>query len=159
MRDKPTQKATTPACPLLLKERKLLMSKNAKKLIRQAIKLIGEEDGASPVGCYRDVVTEVLHLANKRFRTGAYSGIDMLRHWICSMGFEAFQEELEIIEMGKVNAIPDSELPLHTITEFQFLVCRTQFEERLKTGDKYYGKKVPALHSLRKKNRKGNKTP
>ena len=44
------------------------MSTKTKQLIRQAIKIIKEEDGASAVGCYRDVVTEVLHLANKKFR-------------------------------------------------------------------------------------------
>ena len=143
------------------------MSNNAQKLIRQAIKLIEKEDGASPMGCYRDVVTEVLHLANKRFsgkkKGGPFSpsGLDMLNKWICQMGFEAFQEELEIIEMGKVNAIPDSELPLHAITEFQFPVCRTQFEERLKTGKGCYEEKD--MYNMREEDHsgirdKGNKT-
>jgi hypothetical protein len=134
------------------------MSTKAVRLIKQAIKLIEEEDGASKIGCYRDVVTEVLHLANKKFRTGPYSNPDMLYHWICSSGFEAFTEELEIIEIGKVDAIPDEDLPLHTIDEFKYLASKARFEERLKKGNKHE-KETPPLHNLRKKNRKGNKIP
>jgi hypothetical protein len=111
------------------------MSAKAKKLIKQAIKIIKEEDGTSAVGCYRDVVIEVLHLANKKFRTDPYSGPYMLRHWICSMGFEAFEEELEIVETEKVNAIPDEDLPLHHITEFEYPASKLRFEERLKGED------------------------
>jgi hypothetical protein len=84
------------------------MSAKAKRLIKQAIKIIEEEDGASAVGCYRDVVIEVLHLANKKFRTGPYSGPDMLKHWICTSGFDVFEEELELIEAIKIDAIPNN---------------------------------------------------
>lgn len=108
------------------------MSKTAKKLIRQAVKAIDVEDGASVLGCYRDVITEVLHLAYKKL--GNRYSPAMLDHWICSMGYDAFKEELEIIEMGKVKAIPNKNLPLHSVDEFQFDTCKTYFEERLKTG-------------------------
>lgn len=133
------------------------MSAKAKRLIKQAIKLIDEEDGASKVGCYRDVVTEVLHLANKKFRIGPYSGPEMLKHWICTSGFEVFEEELEIIETGKVNAIPDEDLPLHNIKEFEYPASKLRFEQRLKGED--HGKETSSVFNMRKKNRKGNKVP
>ena len=131
------------------------MSAKAKRLIKQAIKIIKEEDGASEIGGYRDAVTEILHLANKKFRTGPYSGPSMLYHWICT---EAFEEELEIIEAGKVDAIPDEQLPLHSIDEFTYPASKARFEERLKKGNKH-GNKTSPLHNLRKKNRPGNKVP
>jgi hypothetical protein len=141
------------------------MSAKAKMLLKQAIQLIEEEDGTSEIGCYRDVVTEVLHLANKKFCAGGpysgpdmlkhwaggpYSGPDMLKHWICSMGFDVFEEELEIIEAGKVEAIPDEQLPLHNINEFIYPASKARFEERLKGED--HGKETSPLHNLRKKN-------
>ncbi len=133
------------------------MSTRAKALIRRAIKIIKEEDGASDIGCYRDIITEVLHLANKKFSTGPYSGPDMLHHQLCQLGFETFEEELEIIEANKVNAIPDTDLPLHTLNEFKYDASKIRFEERLKEGK--HGKEAAPLHNLRKKNRKGNKIP
>ena len=145
------------------------MSAKAKRLIKQAIKIIKEEDGASEIGGYRDVVTEVLHLANNRFRTGPYAGPNMLYHWICTSGFEVFEEELEIIEAGKVDAIPDEQLPLHSIDEFEYRANKTRFEERLKEGNKHEKRRPEravqkmaiqrraAVYRLRKKNRPGNK--
>jgi hypothetical protein len=133
------------------------MSDKARKLIRQAIKSHLVDDGASDIGAYRDVVTEVLHIAYKEVRSkttkAAKSTLDYLNTWICSMGFEAFQEELENAEIKKVDRIPDKKLPLHTVNEFQFDVSKTQFMERLKTGEKYYGKKVP-MPDLRTKTRR-----
>jgi hypothetical protein len=129
-----------------------------------------EEDGASEIGGYRDVVTEVLHLANKKFNTGQYSGPNMLYHWICTSGFEAFEEELEIIEAGKVDAIPDDQLPLHSIHEFEYRANKTRFEERLKEGNKHEKRRPEravqkmaiqrraAVYRLREY-REGNKVP
>lgn len=147
------------------------MSAKAKRLIKQAIKIIEEEDGASAVGCYRDVVIEVLHLANKKFRTGPYSGPSMLYHWICTSGFDAFEEELEIIEAGRVDAIPDDQLPLHNIDEFKYPASKARFEERLKKGSSHEKRRREnstqkkaiqrraSVYHLRKKNWKGNKVP
>jgi hypothetical protein len=107
------------------------MSDKARKLIAKAIKIHCEEDDASDIGAYRDVVTEVLHLAYEKFKTGPYSGVD-LRHWICSSGYDAFLEELALIELDRLNKIPDKNLPLHTVEEFEFDSTKEMFEERLK---------------------------
>jgi hypothetical protein len=125
------------------------MSDKARKLIKQAIQSHLDDDGASDIGAYRDVVTEVLHFAYKELRKKttktAEPTLDYLNTWICSMGFEAFQEEIELAEIEKVNKIPDKKLPLHTVDEFQLDSAKTQFVERLKTGSKYYGEKVPGV--------------
>lgn len=108
------------------------MSAKAKQLIKQAIQTIKDEDGASDIGCYRDVVTEVLHLARKKFKKGPYSNKDYLLQEICSSGFLAFDEELELLELQKLNRIPKKNLPLHTIDEFTFESIQKEFEKRLK---------------------------
>jgi hypothetical protein len=108
------------------------MSDKARKLIKQAIQSHLDDDGASDIGAYRDVVTEVLHFANKKFKTGPYSGLDMLRHWICGEGFSGFEEELEEEEANRLNKIPDKKLPLHTVDEFKFESVQQLFVERLK---------------------------
>jgi hypothetical protein len=108
------------------------MSDKARKLIKQAIQSHLDDDGASDIGAYRDVVTEVLHFAHKKFKTGPYSGMDMLRHWICSGGFDGFEEELEEAELRKLNKIPDKKLPLHTREEFECESVQKAFEFRLK---------------------------
>lgn len=128
------------------------MSQKAKQLLRQAVRLYLVEDGATDLGSYRDAVTDLLHLARKKL--GKTQSIDMLYHWICSMGYESFQEELENAEIAKVNKIPDSDLPLHKIDEFEFDAAKTQFEERLKSGKGYYGKE--RMRSLRQKCKETN---
>jgi hypothetical protein len=133
------------------------MSLKAKRLLKQAVKAFLEEDGASDIGTYRDCVTDILHLAYKEARAKikkpAKDTLDYLNHFICAMGFEAFQEELENAEIEKVNKIPDSKLPLHSMDEFSFDVAKTQFEERLKTGVIYNGKEVK-MHCLRERTRR-----
>jgi hypothetical protein len=127
------------------------MSLKAKRLLKQAVKAFLEEDGASDIGAYRDCVTDILHLAYKEARAKitkpAKATLDYLNNFICAMGFEAFQEELENAEVNKVDKIPDKKLPLHTADEFQFPVAKNQFEERLKTGKKIH------KYSLRKATR------
>lgn len=115
------------------------MSDKARKLIKQAIQSHLDDDGASDIGAYRDVVTEVLHLAHKKFKTGntyisgrPYSNRDTLKLWVCGEGFSGFEEELEEEEARKLSKIPDKKLPLHTVEEFQFESVQLMFVERLK---------------------------
>ncbi len=107
------------------------MSDKARKLIAQAIKLHLDEDGASEIGAYRDVVTEVLHFAKKKFTEHSSEG---LFHDICDEGYDAFMEELELGELDKLKKIKDKDLPLHKMEEFEFDSIKKMFEERIKGG-------------------------
>jgi hypothetical protein len=126
------------------------MNEIALRHLRQAVKAYLKKDGASTIGAYRDCVTDILHLAYKETNP---KDLDTFQSMISSSGFEVFYEELETAEVDKVNKIPDKKLPLHSVNEFEFDVAKTQFIERLKTGSKYYGKKVPTLHNLRARHR------
>jgi hypothetical protein len=105
------------------------MSDNARKLIKQAIKLHLTEDGASDMGAYRDAITEVMHFARKKFKD---KSLDELQERIINEGFQGFLEELELIEQQKLHRIPDKNLPLHSMDEFEFLTTQNLFIERLK---------------------------
>jgi hypothetical protein len=106
------------------------MSDKARKLIKQAIKLHLTEDGASDMGAYRDVITEVLHLAKKKFKDE--TTLESLKYRITDEGFESFVEEQENNELAKVDRIPDKNLPLHSVDEFEFELSKERFIERLK---------------------------
>jgi hypothetical protein len=114
------------------------MSDKARKSIEQAIRSHLDDDGASERGAYRDVlpllavVTEVLHLAKKKFPNLSN---EELFHITCDEGYDIFMEELELRELDKLNNIPDRELPLHSINEFEFESVKKAFEKRLKGDD------------------------
>jgi hypothetical protein len=76
------------------------------------------------------------------------------------MGLEGFQKELEEAEIHKVNKIKDKDLPLHSVDEFEFPVAKTQFTERLKTGEPLIdisSLKSEEVKQLLEKRLKGNK--
>jgi hypothetical protein len=108
------------------------MSDKARKSIEQAIRSHLDDDGASERGAYRDVITEILHLAKKKFPNLSNEG---LFHITCDEGYDVFMEELELMELDKLNKIPDRKLPLHSINEFEFESVKKAFEKRLKGDD------------------------
>ena len=46
-----------------------------------------------------------------------------------------FHITCELMELDKLNKIPDRELPLHSINEFEFESVKKAFEKRLKGDD------------------------
>ena len=114
------------------------MSKIAIKHIKLAVRAF-LEDGASEQGSYRDVITEVLHLAHKRFTK---LDLALLRHWICTLGWDNFEEELQQAELDNVKKIPDSALPLHLdlMGTLQFDDSKKLLETRLKNMRKHVSK-------------------
>jgi len=79
------------------------MSAKAVSLIKQAVKIYLEEDGASKFGSYRDAVTDLLHLADMDltlqkeqkddyFRKHYRQSVDGLKE-ILDDGLEQFQSE------------------------------------------------------------------
>lgn len=75
------------------------MSDKARRLIKQAIQSHLNDDGASETGAYRDVVTEVLKFAKKKFPNLSNEG---LLHSICDEGYDGFMEEIELEELKKL---------------------------------------------------------
>lgn len=110
------------------------MSKKAKALIREAVKLYRDEDGASEFGSYRDVVTDVLHLFRADVdATGACpqspSGPDI--RYVLDEGFVMYLDERRTAERKHLDEIPDKELPLHLDDVWEFDENRVAFHEKL----------------------------
>jgi len=119
------------------------MSEKARDLIRQAVEEYQSGDGASRLGSYRDVVTDLLHLAaadkelkdrpddDKRGDLGNWV-LENLRY-IAEEAYDLFMEERENAELEKVNNIPLKELPLHIVrNKWEFDTSLIRIEERLK---------------------------
>jgi hypothetical protein len=99
----------------------------ASKHIKEAIRLHLEEEGTLDHEAIRSVITEVLHIARKRFNTCT---LDDLHKIISEGAFKNFLEEQE--ELRKIDRIPDKDLPLHSVDGFKFEISKDRFIERLK---------------------------
>jgi len=114
------------------------MSARAYALIQEAIQILREEDGASELGSYRDVVTDVLHQAyedpeiNKGEKTPGVR--HLLKDMILTEAMSMFEEEIEDKELKKIALIPRDELPLHTNREWETEEGTNYFRKRLE-GD------------------------
>jgi len=115
------------------------MSDTACKLIKEAVKAHIKEDGASNLGAYRDVITEVLHLAykdrkvtngKKDFNTRA-----MMKDMILIEGDSMFEEEVTNNEIEKICDIPKENLPTYINHEWETESGLQLFQQRLKGDD------------------------
>jgi len=111
------------------------MSARAYALIKEAIDLFREEDGASELGAYRDVVTDVLHRAyedhdiNKGEKTPSVRLL--LKNMILMEAESMFQEEIEDRELKRIATIPRDELPLHITREWETEEGASYYRKRL----------------------------
>ena len=92
-------------------------------LIKRAIKLHAEE-GASENGRYRDVITEILHLAYKDSKLRGDNSKNALyrnslKDWILDAGFNVFEEEVATAETLRINDIPKKKLSLYLTKEWE----------------------------------------
>ena len=120
------------------------MSEKARDLIRQAVEEYQSGDGASRLGSYRDVVTDLLHLAaaDKELKDRPDDDkpndlhgwlVENLQPSILGEAYDLFMEERENAELEKVNNIPLKELPLHIVrNKWEFDTSLIRIEERLK---------------------------
>lgn len=100
------------------------MSDKAKNLIRQALQLYQTDDGASLVGSYRDLMTDLIHTAfadeelRKEMSTPSIETEEALDYWGEQIEFtfneawSAFKEEIEMQEHERLCKIPKKDLPL-----------------------------------------------
>ena len=113
------------------------MSDKAKKLLKQAVKVYLEEDGATEMGSYRDAITDLLHMAKKNKVVMKDAGDEPYPHLkfeLLDSCYDIFLEESESTEYDKVVNIPARELPLHLDDKFFFDSSRKLFDERLKSN-------------------------
>ena len=126
---------TSTAIPAGGKSKSKDLGDQAREHIRQAIRLFNKY-GASTLGQYRDIIIDVLHFAweNPKVRNDKAVGndIEMLKHWLCDLGFETYEEELENQEHDRVNKIPTRKLHLYLHAKWQYRSSYQLFEERLK---------------------------
>jgi len=107
------------------------MSKKAKALLKQAIALYLNEDGASDYGAYRDAITDVLHLAYEKFKP--MKSLQPLQAFTQGSAWEAFQEELEQKEHDEINRLhQQKKLPLHIHKKWFFPTSKLYFDQLLK---------------------------
>lgn len=112
------------------------MSKKAKAILRQAIKLYRKEDGASETGSYRDALTDVLHLLDDECKFDIKDEDDLwsLKDNVYRNAFNFFIEECQSNELKKIYKIPKKKLPLYINHQWRFKGNREIFLSRLK-GD------------------------
>lgn len=114
------------------------MSDKTKELIREAIQEYQSEDGASRLGSYRDVVTDLLHLAHGSEILRAEQNNPPGRTWLTELHFlvqsayDSFMEERSLAETEEVNQIPQKDLPLYIEHDWEFYTSTLRVEERLK---------------------------
>ena len=118
------------------------MSEKARKFIQQALKEYEEGDGATSLGSFRDVVTDLFHLAvgNSELRKQHFDKTKMdhvgwthfLYQWILRDGYDTFHTEREEAEHDRINKIPKKDLPLHLNDNFEYNTSISLIEERLK---------------------------
>lgn len=126
------------------------MKLKPKNYIQRAVKAFREQHGASDLGSYRDVVTDILHMAfnDEKLRKAQttpsnHNYIATNQDWdayikdqIAYGGYDVFQEERLNAELSLVRKIPTEDLPLHVNDEWEFEECRALFESRLKNEEK-----------------------
>jgi hypothetical protein len=112
------------------------MSDKARKLIREAVKAHLVEDGASDLGAYRDVVTEVLHLAYHNNKLNGWERTDdfrmFLKDTLLNEAFLGFEEEVENDEMARIAKIPKTNLPLYINQVWETEAGLKMYQNRLK---------------------------
>jgi hypothetical protein len=115
------------------------MSDKAKALIKQAIEIHEKEDGASDYGKYRDIITEVLHLAynDSKLRSGDKNALyrNALKDWVVEAGFNGFEEEVMGTEIERIAKIKEKRLPLYLTKEWETNEGSEYYLERLKGKD------------------------
>lgn len=104
------------------------MSDKAKQFVAQAVRSYRAEDGATELGSYRDLVCDLLHMANSE------QSVD-LQQWVLKEGWDMFQEECEQEEHNNIARIPERDLTLHMDQEFEFESSRVYLEQRIKGTD------------------------
>jgi hypothetical protein len=111
------------------------MSEKAKRLLKQAVKVYLNEDGAGSGG-YKDAVADLLHLAakDKRFLKAypVWDGKFPMLKYLVDEAYDIYEEERTNAEIAKLDKIPDKELPLHIHDEWEFKDVEEAFMKRLK---------------------------
>lgn len=110
-----------------------------KDLIREAVRLYQEEQGATSLGSYRDVVTDLLHTAAEdKSLHKDLPKIDKRTdlHYILDEGYDMYQEERRNAEAEKIGSIKEENLPLHINDDFEFEENRADFKRRLSGSKK-----------------------
>lgn len=115
------------------KQREEYVSKKAVTHLEKAIQLYLDEDGASDIGAYRDAVTDILHLARKKFPRDSQFGSD-LKGWILDEAWGMVEEEVTNQELEKISQTPRDDLPLLQTDDFETEAAQLELETRLK-GD------------------------
>lgn len=118
------------------------MSEKARKLIRRAVKEYQTGDGATSLGSFRDVITDIFHIAldDPELKEQHFNEVKMdhmgwvqfLYQWILSDGYDTFHTEREEAEHSRINQIPTKELPLHLSDSFEYDTSFELIEKRLK---------------------------
>ena len=112
------------------------MSDKARKHIKEAVKAHIKDDGAGYLGAYRDVITEVLHLAYKdrKITKGKkdFNTRCMLKDMILSEGDSMFEEEVEKEEIDFISKILRRDLPTYINHEWETEAGLKMFQDRLK---------------------------
>lgn len=109
------------------------VSKKAVKHLEKAVQLYLDEDGASDIGAYRDAVTDILHLARKKFPRDTRFGSD-LKGWILDEAWNMVEEEVLNQELETISKTPKEDLPLLQTDDFETEAAQLELETRLK-GD------------------------
>jgi hypothetical protein len=115
------------------------MSDKARALIKQAIEIHEKEDGASNYGKYRDVITEVLHLAynDTKLRRGNMDEDYRrnLKDRLIYPGFDNFEEEVTDAEIASIDKIKEKDLPLSLTKKWETTEGSEYYLEKLKGKD------------------------
>lgn len=115
----------------------------ARKIVQRAITAYREQDGASNMGSYRDVVTDLLHIAFNDYelrKEYKVSDKEDNLNWSSHLkdqlneAYLMFEEEREQAENSLVNKIHREDLPLLINEKWEFESSRELYEERLKKG-------------------------
>jgi len=105
----------------------------AKDHLKNALKCYREESGASRMSSYRDVVTDILHLAfnDKELRKewkvpdkGAAANANWdanIKAYVIDNGYSGFEEEREQAEYDFMYGIKNDDLPLYVNHEWEFM--------------------------------------
>lgn len=111
--------------------------KTPKDLIREAVKGYYEEHGATSIGSYRDVITDLLHIAaedKSLYKDLPKIGKRTVLHYILDEGYDMYQEERRNAETEMVGTIKKENLPLHINDDFEFEENKEFFKSRLSGG-------------------------
>lgn len=113
------------------------MSDKARALIEEAIHEYQSGDEATRLGSFRDLVTDLLHLASsdeilcaEQNNPPDWDG--KLEGLILTGAVGVFYEEKQTQEYEKVSAIPADELPLYIGHEWAWATSKQLFQERIK---------------------------